>query len=228
VAGRPGTANEAVEVMESALLAEGSKRRQQRASNCDRARASVWLLRLANDEETQGVARIEPSRTLSEDTCCGLRMKLQRNDDTLPVIMDKSKATLAVKAEEFYLKEYECLRKEIEWLLKDYRALERNVVIAVGLTWAWLFEKRAPKWTWVIPILFAVLGAIRASGIIKSFGGFHNYISQLEDAFTRTGDPGGWQHSPWHKTGAARGAYWFWSVLIGATVLVAIYRFHID
>jgi hypothetical protein len=27
-------------------------------------------------------------------------------------------------AKDFYLKEYECLRKEIEWLLKDYRDLE--------------------------------------------------------------------------------------------------------
>jgi hypothetical protein len=168
---------------------------------------------------------MQPSCTLAKGACCRFAMKLKRNDGTLTVMMDKLQDISAVKAEEFYLKEYECLRHEIEWLLKDYRALERNVVIAVGLTWAWLFEKRAPRWTWVIPILFAVLGAIRASGIIKSFRGFHGYISQLEDAFSRPGDPGGWQHSPWHKTGAARGAYWFWSILIGATVLVAIYRF---
>jgi len=128
------------------------------------------------------------------------------------------------KAAEFYLKEYECLRREIEWLLKDYRDLERNVVIAVGLTWAWLFEKGPPKGAWFIPCLFAVLGAVRATGIIKSFGKYHKYISRIEDAFTRPADPGGWEHSTPHGSGGSKGAYLFWLILILVTVGVAICR----
>jgi hypothetical protein len=44
----------------------------------------------------------------------------------------------ADNAKESYLKEYQCQRKEIETLWNDYRALERNVVVAIGVTWAWL------------------------------------------------------------------------------------------
>ncbi len=127
------------------------------------------------------------------------------------------------KAADFYLKEYECLRKEIEWLLKDYRDLERNVVIAVGLTWAWLFEKGPPKAAWFIPFLFAVLGAVRATGILKSFRNYHEYITRIEEAFSRPGDPGGWEHSPW-RGGVSKGAYLFWLILILVTLSVAIYR----
>jgi hypothetical protein len=128
------------------------------------------------------------------------------------------------KAAEFYLKEYECLRKEIEWLLKDYRNLERNVVIAVGLTWAWLFEKAPPIGAWFIPILFAALGALRASGIIKSFENYHEYISRIEEAFSRPDDPGGWEHTLWRGSGVSKGAYLLWLILILVTVGVAIYR----
>jgi hypothetical protein len=127
------------------------------------------------------------------------------------------------KAADFYLKEYECLRREIEWLLKDYRDLERNVVIAVGLTWAWLFEKDPPKAAWFFPFLFAVLGALRASGIDKSFKNYHEYIRRIETEFSRAGDPGGWEHSP-RRGGLSEGAYVFWLILILVTVGVAIYR----
>jgi hypothetical protein len=127
------------------------------------------------------------------------------------------------KAADFYLKEYECLRKEIQWLLKDYRDLERNAVIAVGLTWAWLFERRPPAAAWFIPILFAALGALRASGIMKSFNNYHEYITRVEDAFSRSDDPGGWEHTPLRGSGVSKGAYLFWLVLIVVTVIVAIY-----
>jgi hypothetical protein len=44
----------------------------------------------------------------------------------------------------FSLKEYDRLRDEIQWLLKDYRALERYAVLAVGAFWAcgWSFIER--------------------------------------------------------------------------------------
>jgi|SRR5580704_15418072 hypothetical protein len=133
--------------------------------------------------------------------------------------------TSADKADDFYLKEYEALRREIEWLLKDYRELERNVVIAVGLTWAWLFERTPPKPAWLIPILFAGLGAWRAYGITESFDHYHEYICHIEDAFSRPGDPGGWEHTKWHGSGGAKGAFLFWLSLIVVTVIAAIYGF---
>jgi len=134
----------------------------------------------------------------------------------------------AADSKDFYLKEYECLRKEIEWMLKDYRSLERNVVIAVGVTWGWLFEhnKALPRWAWLIPCLFAALGSIRAAGIMKAFGNFRTYIVKIEDAFSSHGDPGGWNRFHPKNIGTSRMAGVFWAVLILATVLVAFINRH--
>jgi hypothetical protein len=101
----------------------------------------------------------------------------------------------ATNAKDFYLKEYESQRKQVEWLLRDYRTLERNVVIAVGVTWGWLFKQNCvPKWAWFIPCLFASLGALRALGIEKSGYALKEYIKLLEAAFSHWDDPGGWEH----------------------------------
>jgi hypothetical protein len=50
---------------------------------------------------------------------------------------------------DYYLKEFDTLRKEIDWMLQDSRAVERNVVIAIGVFWAFLikecwFERYSP------------------------------------------------------------------------------------
>jgi hypothetical protein len=41
---------------------------------------------------------------------------------------------------QFFVEEYKCIRKEIEWLLKDYRELERNIALAVCVIWGWLLR----------------------------------------------------------------------------------------
>lgn len=88
--------------------------------------------------------------------------------------------TYASDSKEFHLKEYECLRKEFEWLLEASRSLERNVVIAVGVTWGWLLDKpstlQLPKWVWFTPCLFAGLGSLRYSGLTKRFNMLHGYL----------------------------------------------------
>jgi hypothetical protein len=129
-------------------------------------------------------------------------------------------------ARDFYLKEYECLRREIEWLLGDYRSLERNAAIAVGLSWAWLFEKKdtVPGWSWLFPCLFAILGAIRATGIMKSFTALGEYISKIEDAFSSIEDPGGWEHGKPRPFGSSRFAGAFWALLILSTLVVAYFE----
>jgi hypothetical protein len=129
-------------------------------------------------------------------------------------------------AKEFYLKEYECLRKEVEWLLKDYRDLERNAVIAVGVTWAWLFDHnmKMPWWAWCFPCLFALLGGLRGMGILRAFGNFKGYISRVEDAFSKPSDPGGWEHFPRPKGSTSRFAATFWILLIGSTGVVAVFH----
>jgi|ERR1700686_1465972 len=147
----------------------------------------------------------------------------EKNDSTPPT--SPYQAKYASSAPEFYLKEYEYLRREIEWLLKDYRALERNVVIAVGITWGWLLAQRQliPDWAWWVPFLFSALGAIRATGILHTFGVFAQYLSRLEESFSCSDDPGGWEHFAPGKIATARTAVLFWTILIAATVAVAIY-----
>jgi hypothetical protein len=126
------------------------------------------------------------------------------------------------KASEFHLEEFKALRKEVEILLEDYLALERNVVVAIGASWAFLYHERLPVWTFLIPCLFAVLGAVRAKGIMDAFGVLRGYLLKIEDAYGREDVLKGWEHA--HKgTGFAKGAVWFWSILIAATLLVILY-----
>jgi len=139
-------------------------------------------------------------------------------------------------AKEFYLKEFESLRKEIMETLKDYHALERNAVIAVGATWAWLFHEGneaktalshpPPPWAWFIPLVFVALGASRAAGLMKSFGIFHRYIEKVEVYLTEHGGPEGWEHFSWKETWAGASAWAFWATIALAALFVGVYQCH--
>jgi hypothetical protein len=137
--------------------------------------------------------------------------------------MAQTDGKFADRNRDFYLKEYESLREEIEWLLQEYSSLERNVVIAVGVTWGFLVKEHAnaPKWAWFIACLFAALGYFRAWSIIKLFGHFHEYIGSLESAFSGADGPGGWEHFLHGKTWNQTSQHTFWIILIVATIGVA-------
>jgi hypothetical protein len=143
--------------------------------------------------------------------------------------MERQPGKHAENAKEFYLKEYECLRKEVELLLEDHRTLERNVVIAVGATWGWLFNdhhnNQVTQWGWFIPCLFALLGIVRVIGNAKFFLVTNAYIEKIEDAFFSTGDPGGWDHFSFGKTWIRQSTIAFWSILLISTFVVAVYEF---
>ncbi|SRR5258708_23450370 len=128
---------------------------------------------------------------------------------------------------DFCLKEYEYLRKEIEWLLTDARTVERNTLIAVGATWAWLFSNfktvAAARWAWYIPVLFVALGALRSWGISEQFKLFHEYLKTMEAAFFADKAPEGWEHFSWEKSGwVTRSAYMFWTILFTVVVIISI------
>lgn len=100
------------------------------------------------------------------------------------------------RSADFHLAEYNALRAEVIQLLETLRSLERNVVIAVGVSWGFLIDKRrdTPKWAWFVPVLFAVLGIWRVRGILKFFGQFREYLASLEQSFKIPDGPVGWQH----------------------------------
>jgi len=132
----------------------------------------------------------------------------------------------AADSKEFHLKEFECLRKEVEMKIEEQRTLERNVVVAVGISWAWLFHERAnvPPWAWLMPCLFAVLGLARAYGITRFFRSTNAYFLTIENAFFRPDSPIGWEHSTVKKPWTRRSVIAFWGILIASTAFVAVYE----
>ena len=138
--------------------------------------------------------------------------------------MDAKAGVFNERSEDFHLKEYESLRHELETLLQDHRALERNAVVAVGITWGFLIKEHTPGWTYCIPCLFAILGALRAKGISNTYTTFGDYLHQIEAAFSKPGAPAGWEHFIKKGTDSSKGGLLFWVLLILSTGGVAVLR----
>jgi hypothetical protein len=142
-------------------------------------------------------------------------------------MLERTLGIFATKAENFHLKEYVRLRDEIDHISRENRNLERNVVIAMGVTWGWLYGQGAhgPVWAYFIPLMFAVLGAIRAHGIDQSFGALGGYITNIEDAFHKEGSPIGWEHhlKKFYLNGTpdSKGQLLFWIILHLSALVVA-------
>src|SRR5664279_2005044 len=75
---------------------------------------------------------------------------------------------------EFFILEYDALRKEIIWMLQDSRTVERNVLIAIAIFWAFLIKEsdeikhlRYGHLAWSIPVLFAGLGSLRSWTLLQ-------------------------------------------------------------
>ena len=126
---------------------------------------------------------------------------------------------------DFYLKEYELLRKDMDALSNEYQALEKNAVVAVGITLAWLFHERAymPKWAWFIPFLFAILGTSRSKGLAQTFEIMNRYTKKIERSFSRFDSPGGWTHHSDREGLQPEGLISFWRVLFYATFALGLY-----
>jgi hypothetical protein len=141
--------------------------------------------------------------------------------------MKQTAGIFTAKSEEFHLREYECLRREIEQLSQTSRALERNVIVAVGITWGWLYSRPSPvpPWTYLIPCLFSILGTIRAYGIEQTFGQLGGYIEKIEDAFRKADGPEGWEHFNKEGTFDSKGQALFWIILNASSLAIAVLRF---
>jgi len=105
---------------------------------------------------------------------------------------------------DYFLKEFDALRKEVEWILPDSRAVERNVLIAIGAFTAFLIKEhvemsslRYGSLAWWIPFIFAVAGAVRSIALWLKFGQIGEYISKIEEYVVKdqpkTGGPEGWE-----------------------------------
>lgn len=90
-------------------------------------------------------------------------------------------------------KEYEALRRELELYIPASEALQRNCVIAVALTYAWLITQSAEisgvtkTIGYAIPIAIAVLGAIKSYAMEKHAGMVGGYLLTVETTLNRPG-----------------------------------------
>jgi ABC-type sugar transport system permease subunit len=147
---------------------------------------------------------------------------------------------MPIETHHFHLEEYKSLREEAQWMLKDYRGLERNVALACAGLLAWFFGKDWGKYqgstvhriAFFIPLALAVVGSIRAWGILSAFSVLHGYLLKLETLFCLDSERAeGWEHfldaktngdESSRRTGASKFAVGFWATLILITLAVAI------
>jgi hypothetical protein len=106
---------------------------------------------------------------------------------------------------EFRLKEFECLRKEIEYRTANQCTIERNVIVAITAVYVAMAYVRAGQLSWLHPLelylwFIPALVSVAAAGrffddhvVIKNIG---KYIKTRELLF----DPEdkGWQNSEFH------------------------------
>jgi hypothetical protein len=151
--------------------------------------------------------------------------------------VDESKHPFAQKARaDFRLKEFEILRKEIEYRTVGQERVERNVVVAVIAMYAWLALvdvdklqgplKEVYPYLWWLPFFIVVLGGARFWDDHIVIGNIGAYIARLEKIVDKRG---GWENS--EERNAKRIApyiTWFlrkgtWLFLIFGTAAIAIY-----
>jgi hypothetical protein len=93
----------------------------------------------------------------------------------------------------FYLKEYESLRKELEFLSNDLRNLEKYVIFSIAAIWSWLLTQTTPeggvdikylKLAWRgIPLILSVFGIARAASLYVGIQKISTYLRGVENDF---------------------------------------------
>lgn len=84
---------------------------------------------------------------------------------------------------EFLIKEFEMLRKKMDECVAEFRALERYAILASAAVYSFAFTSTGMPYKnlifW-IPLLIALLGALRAWALSKYIGLIGSYIAELE------------------------------------------------
>lgn len=131
-------------------------------------------------------------------------------------------------ASEYRLEELRILKKEIENAIGETRLIERYALVACGGIWAWLAgnpptASEEPA-IWWLPVLIALLGGMRAAGLVHEVRITGSYLLELEQKYL--GKPGGWEaylRSQRRYGVAANGAV-YWATLVVVAVGLALLR----
>ena len=137
--------------------------------------------------------------------------------------------------EQLLLEEYRSLRSQIDYQIKEARDLERNVLIATGLTYAWLASVQAPSLlalpAWTFPFILALIGRDRAGRINRRIDSISKYISEIEKSMhgqSASGGSIGWEtrildSRTGGKSLLGTSQRRYWNLLLVGTFLVLVY-----
>ena len=132
------------------------------------------------------------------------------------------------RSADFALQEHSELRAEIRDQLREARSLERNILIAIGVVWAFLASHPIhDRWPWWFPVLLAALGSYRSYALHKIFRQQAKYLLRIEVLLANpdNGGANGWEHflvnepRAWTLTTLI-----YWALILIATIIVALLK----
>lgn len=134
--------------------------------------------------------------------------------------------------QDFVLEEYRALRKEIELRITAAERVETITVVAIALTYGWVFAKGDTllgQPAWFIPFGLASLGAVRCFGLVQWMWGIGQYVKVIERTIYES-QPLGWE---WFVRPTARkrsrnalslSALLLWCTLLVGTLVFAFWH----
>ena len=117
--------------------------------------------------------------------------------------------------------EYNTLHGEIRELVAESRLLERQVIFATGVAWAWLATNTnsIPYVAWFIPLIFSTGGYIRATLLQKHIDSIASYIMKIERKLCPNEEC--W-HGSKNQSGIRLSSKVFWALLILVTIITPV------
>ena len=104
------------------------------------------------------------------------------------------------QTDQFHLKEYESLKREIEALMEHSQKLEIYAVGGLAAFYAWFVKAQPPCIVLVIPTLLAVLGAFRSFATLKRIYEIAEYLLKVEELFAMSNRGlHGWETHRWAR-----------------------------
>jgi hypothetical protein len=131
-------------------------------------------------------------------------------------------------SDNFNLEEYKSLRDEALKKVATAEALEFYAAGAVAAVYAWLASNNVPEtaWLWVVPVMFPILGALRAWTLDRQLGVIGDYLKGLEQALS----PGTERWESYRVSNIGRYKDWaaqiFWPALLIVTLVIPVYFWH--
>jgi hypothetical protein len=123
---------------------------------------------------------------------------------------------------EFRTREYELLKSEVQSYVAESRSLETYAVGGAVAVYAWLathHDDLPSRVIWLVPLIFPILGAVRAWALGAHIEVIGSYLGKLECELQ--GTPG-WEAFLAGKRGPlAASTYLFWLLFLVASLAVS-------